>query len=74
MFTFKCAGAISPYWLGLHEVVVTDPIAPDPAEIAWYDWLTEGELTALVRHEAFVPDACEAFERYPALRPGPQAP
>ncbi|MFF7167022.1 NUDIX hydrolase [Streptomyces sp. NPDC008086] len=61
---FPCAGAISPYWLGLHEVVVTGPVEPDPEEIAWHDWLTDLELAELVRHEAFVPDAREAFHRY----------
>ncbi|WP_265561293.1 NUDIX hydrolase [Streptomyces hygroscopicus] len=66
VFKFLCAGAISPYWLGLHEVVVTEPVQPDPSEIAWYDWLTESELTDKVRHRAFVPDAREAFERYSA--------
>lgn len=37
VFKFRCAGAISPYWLGLHEVVVTGPVRPDPDEIAWHD-------------------------------------
>ncbi|GAA2629295.1 NUDIX domain-containing protein [Streptomyces spororaveus] len=64
VFKFLCEGAISPYWLGLHEVVVTEPLQPDPSEVAWYDWLTESELTALVRHRGFVPDAREAFDRY----------
>ncbi|WP_149549444.1 NUDIX hydrolase [Streptomyces marokkonensis] len=68
VFKFRCAGAISPYWLGLHEVVVTGPVRPDPDEIAWHDWLTEPELGELVRHEAFVPDAREAFDRYLAVR------
>ncbi len=67
VFKFRCAGVISPYWLGLHEAVVTGPIRPDPEEVAWHDWLTESELGELVRHEAFVPDAREAFERYSAL-------
>ncbi|NGO45237.1 NUDIX hydrolase [Streptomyces ureilyticus] len=67
VFKFRCLGAISPYWLGLHEAVVTGPIRPDPEEIAWHDWLTEPELGELVRHEAFVPDAREAFDRYSAL-------
>ncbi|MGW2895108.1 NUDIX hydrolase [Streptomyces sp. NPDC001212] len=72
-FKFLCDGAISPYWLGLHEVVVTEPVQPDPAEVAWHDWLTEPELADLVRHEAFVPDAREAFERYRVLLPGQEA-
>ncbi|MFJ3978149.1 NUDIX hydrolase [Streptomyces sp. NPDC090021] len=61
---FLCAGAISPYWLGLHEVVVTGPVRPDPAEIARHDWVTEAELAELVGLQTFVPDAREAFDRY----------
>ncbi|MFF9978513.1 NUDIX hydrolase [Streptomyces erythrochromogenes] len=66
LFTFLCAGAISPYWLGLHEVVVTGPVRPDPSEVARHGWVSEGELAELVRHQAFVPDAREAFHRYRA--------
>ncbi|MFF8630105.1 NUDIX hydrolase [Streptomyces werraensis] len=65
---FRCAGVISPYWLGLHEAVVTGPFAPDPDEIAWHDWLTEPQLAELVRDEAFVPDAREAYHRWAARR------
>ncbi|MFJ9901924.1 NUDIX hydrolase [Streptomyces sp. NPDC101152] len=61
---FLCAGAISPYWLGLHEVVITGPVRPSAEEVAWHDWLTEPELESLVRHQGFVPDAREAFDRY----------
>jgi 8-oxo-dGTP pyrophosphatase MutT (NUDIX family) len=68
VFKFLCAGAISPYWLGLHEVVVTEPVTPDPAEIAWHDWLAEPALAELAQHKAFVPDAREAFDRYLAAR------
>ncbi|MFF0742959.1 NUDIX hydrolase [Streptomyces sp. NPDC004111] len=68
VFKFRCEGVISPYWLGLHEVVVTGPVDPDPEEIGWHAWLTEPELAALVRHEEFVPDAREAYDRYRALR------
>ncbi|MGW2583338.1 NUDIX domain-containing protein [Streptomyces virginiae] len=64
---FLCDGAISPYWLGLHEAVVTTPVRPDPGEVAWFDWLTEPELDDLVRGSGFVPDAREAFDRYRAL-------
>lgn len=72
VFKFLCAGAISPYWLAVHEVVVTDPVQPDPSEIAWHGWLTEHELVDFVRHQAFVPDARVAFDRYRAhsQRPG----
>ncbi len=61
---FLCAGAISPYWLGLHEVVITTPIRADAGEIAWHDWITETELEARAQHREFVPDAREALARY----------
>ncbi|MGW7331165.1 NUDIX hydrolase [Streptomyces sp. NPDC054840] len=67
VLTFLCAGAISPYWMGLHEAVVTTPVRPDPGEVAWFDWLTGPELDELVRSSEFVPDAREAFDRYRAL-------
>ncbi|WP_404953259.1 NUDIX hydrolase [Streptomyces sp. 147326] len=61
---FLRTGAISPYWLGLHEVVITSPVRPSAEEVAWHGWLTETELEALVRQGEFVPDAREAFDRY----------
>ncbi|WP_198358153.1 NUDIX hydrolase [Streptomyces fildesensis] len=63
---FLCDGAISPYWLGLHEAVITAPVQPNPQEVAWFDWLTEAELEETVRRSEFVPDAREAFDRYRA--------
>ncbi|MFI5756291.1 NUDIX hydrolase [Streptomyces sp. NPDC051569] len=64
---FLCDGVISPYWLGLHEAVITAPVQPDPQEVAWFDWLTETELEEIVRRSEFVPDAREAFDRYRAM-------
>jgi len=64
---FLCAGAISPYWLGLHEVVITTPIRPNAQEVGWHAWLTETELESFVRQPEFVPDAREAFGRYRSL-------
>ncbi|WP_344440072.1 NUDIX hydrolase [Kitasatospora nipponensis] len=64
---FRCQGAISPYWLGLHEATIDRAITPDPREIAWHAWLTADELREAVRGEAFVPDAREAYARYRAL-------
>lgn len=58
---------ISPYWLAVHEAVVTRPVQPDPSEVAWYGWLAERELSVLARHREFVEDAREAFDRYQAL-------
>ena len=67
LFKYLCPGAISPYWLGLHEATVTQPLTPDASEIAWHGWLTEAELREAIRDSAFVPDAQEAFVRYQAL-------
>ncbi|MFG3291858.1 NUDIX hydrolase [Streptomyces sp. NPDC048179] len=64
---FLCEGALSPYWLGLHEVVVRGPVHPDPAEISWHTWLPPTELSALAAQDSFVPDAREALTRYRAL-------
>ncbi len=69
---FLCRGAISPYWLGLHEATVGRDITPDVSEIAWHAWLTEDELREAVRSRPFVPDALEALDRYQALG-GPAA-
>ncbi|WP_338699512.1 NUDIX domain-containing protein [Streptomyces sp. Q6] len=61
---YRCEGAISPYWLALHETVLTGPVTPDPAEVAWHAWLPEPDLIDLVHHDRFVPDAREAFDLY----------
>lgn len=61
---YLCVGAISPYWLGLHEVVITTPVRPSAQEVAWQSWFTGTELESLVRQQEFVPDAREAFDRY----------
>ncbi|MFJ4202190.1 NUDIX domain-containing protein [Streptomyces sviceus] len=72
VFKFLCRGEISPYWLGVHEVVVTEALVPDPAEIAWCGWFGEGELLEAVGRGAaglgvFVADGVEALRRYLAL-------
>lgn len=63
-FKFLCRGAISPYWLGVHEAVVAEDLSPDPAEIAWHGWVREGELWELTRQLTFVPDGVEVLRRY----------
>ncbi|NEC91657.1 NUDIX hydrolase [Streptomyces sp. SID12501] len=63
-FKFLCRGAISPYWLGVHEAVVAEELSPAPAEIAWHGWVSEGELGEMTRQLAFVPDGVEALRRY----------
>ncbi|MGW3042398.1 NUDIX hydrolase [Kitasatospora sp. NPDC001159] len=64
-FTFRCRGAIAPYWLGVHEAALPPgPLTVDPAEIAWHGWLTLPELAEAVRRWPFVPDGQLAFGRY----------
>ncbi|MEV0095181.1 NUDIX domain-containing protein [Streptomyces sp. NPDC050738] len=61
---FLVRGAISPYWLALHEAVIGGAISADPREIAWHGWFTEAELAEAVKELSFVPDGQEAFRRY----------
>jgi 8-oxo-dGTP pyrophosphatase MutT (NUDIX family) len=64
VFKFLCLGAISPYWLGVHEAVVAEAVDPDPSEIAWHGWFTEEELRVALRRWVFVPDGVDALQRY----------
>ncbi|MGW7410919.1 NUDIX hydrolase [Streptomyces sp. NPDC054863] len=66
VFKFLCRGAISPYWLAVHEAVVAEAVTPDPAEIAWHDWLPEVTFREVLWQWPFVADGREAFMRYEA--------
>ncbi len=63
VFKFLCRGAISPYWLGVHEAVVSETVAPDPGEVAWCGWLSEREFQGALRRWVFVPDGVDALRR-----------
>jgi 8-oxo-dGTP pyrophosphatase MutT (NUDIX family) len=67
LFTYLLEGRISPYWLGVHEALITGDLDPDPAEVSWLGWMTEAQLRGAVRRWRFVPDGQEAFARYLAL-------
>ncbi|MEU7584608.1 NUDIX domain-containing protein [Streptomyces sp. NPDC041068] len=66
-FKFLCHGAISPYWLGVHEAVIKENVIPNPSEIAWHDWLPEATLREVLHQWPFVPDCQEAFTKYTTL-------
>jgi 8-oxo-dGTP pyrophosphatase MutT (NUDIX family) len=66
-FKFLCHGAISPYWLGVHEAVVEENVTPNPSEVAWHDWLPETALREVLHQWPFVPDCQEAFTKYTTL-------
>ncbi|MBZ9643457.1 NUDIX hydrolase [Streptomyces sp. PSKA30] len=65
LFKYLCRGAVSPYWLGLHEAVITDELVVDPSEIAWHEWLTPDEFQEARQRWSFVEDGLEALRRYP---------
>ncbi|MBO0915476.1 hypothetical protein [Streptomyces laculatispora] len=43
---------------------LTEPLIPDPGEIAWQGWLTEAELCEVVDQRLFVPGGRNALRRY----------
>lgn len=63
-FKYLCRGEISPYWLGVHDAVISTDITPDPDEISWHAWVTEDELREMARRPTFVADSVEALDRY----------
>lgn len=67
VFKYLCRGVISPYWLGLHEAVITEELDVDSSEIAWHEWLTMAELRDALERWTFVRDGMEAFSRYVVL-------
>jgi 8-oxo-dGTP pyrophosphatase MutT (NUDIX family) len=64
LFKFLCREGISPIWFGVHEAVLSEPLAPDPSEIDWQDWLTVAELREAADQWCFVPGGREALRRY----------
>ncbi|MEU9187733.1 NUDIX domain-containing protein [Streptomyces sp. NPDC048484] len=72
-FKYFCRGAISPYWMAVHEAVPAGDFTPDPTEIAWYDWLPEADFRRVLWQWPFVPDSRETFTRYTQLPGGSHA-
>ncbi|MFB6823126.1 NUDIX domain-containing protein [Streptomyces virginiae] len=70
LFTFLNSNALSPHWLGVHEVVVSDAdaVVPDPDEVARHSWLTEPELRSALLEWGFTPDSHETMSRYLTFR------
>ncbi|MBY8877289.1 NUDIX hydrolase [Actinacidiphila acidipaludis] len=73
LFKFLCRDGISPVWFGVHEAVVTDPLVPDPDEIAWQDWMAADELRHVADQWPFVPGGRKALRRYLESGCAPQA-
>ncbi len=61
---FLNRGGLSPHWLGVCDAVLSEVVAPDSGEVAWYGWLTESELRQALRQWTFTPDSQAIFGRY----------
>lgn len=51
-----------PQWSGVYEAVVTGPIVPQTAEVAWFGFLTEAELTSSFGEWTYCPDSRALYD------------
>jgi 8-oxo-dGTP pyrophosphatase MutT (NUDIX family) len=65
---FLCQGEIGPYWLGVHEAVITGDVAPDALAVSWVGWMNRAELNRAMQQHCFIPDGQEALRRYLGAR------
>ncbi|MFE9256874.1 NUDIX domain-containing protein [Streptomyces sp. NPDC006879] len=49
------------WWSWVYEVRCALPVAPQPEEIDWYDFLTQDELAQRIGEWEWVPDGLEAY-------------
>ncbi|WP_447039296.1 NUDIX domain-containing protein [Streptomyces sp. DSM 118878] len=70
VFKYLCRGAISPYWMGVHEVVIEGEVVVDPTEVAWHEWLTPQEFLEARQRWNFVEDSAGALKLYVQRRQG----
>jgi 8-oxo-dGTP pyrophosphatase MutT (NUDIX family) len=64
VFKYLCRGAVSPYCMGIHEVVIEGEVVVDPSEIAWHEWLTPQEFLEARQRWSFVEDGVDALRLY----------
>jgi CheY-like chemotaxis protein/8-oxo-dGTP pyrophosphatase MutT (NUDIX family) len=63
VLSFRYDGDRAPSWMAVYEVVWDGPVAPDPREVVWGEFLPAGELDRLLATEEFCPDSLEAYRR-----------
>ncbi|WP_338485703.1 NUDIX domain-containing protein [Streptomyces sp. SCSIO 75703] len=64
LFTFLYDnGAGHTWWSAVYDVRCEWPVRPQPEEVAWHAFLTEGELEARLEDWPWVPDGLEAYRR-----------
>ncbi|MCI3929585.1 NUDIX hydrolase [Streptomyces sp. AN091965] len=56
-------GAGRTWWSYLYEVRCASPVDPQVEEVAWHDFLTDGELARRAEEWAWVPDGLDAYRR-----------
>jgi len=56
-------GAGQTWWSAVYEVRCDLPVNPQVEEVAWHDFLPEGELERRLADWAWVPDGLAAYER-----------
>jgi len=60
---FRYDGDQAPSWMAVYEVTWDGPVAPDPREVVWGDFLPAEDLDRLLATEEFCPDSLEAYRR-----------
>ncbi|KUO14907.1 NUDIX hydrolase [Streptomyces dysideae] len=61
-------GAGQTWWSAVYEVRCELPVNPQVEEVAWHDFLPEGEVERRLAQWAWVPDGLAAWERLRAYR------
>ncbi|MGW0704551.1 NUDIX hydrolase [Streptomyces sp. NPDC002643] len=56
-------GADRTWWSAVYEVRCEVPVRPQLEEVAWYDFLTEGEIERRLGEWEWVPDGMAAWDR-----------
>ncbi|MBT2386449.1 NUDIX domain-containing protein [Streptomyces sp. ISL-11] len=61
LFRFLYEGDGQSWWSAVYGVVCDVAVSPQVSEVAWYGFLSEGELLGLLGEWEWVPDGFEAF-------------
>ncbi|GAA1009267.1 NUDIX hydrolase [Streptomyces sp. F-3] len=61
-------GAGHTWWSAVYQVRCDLPVRPQAEEVAWYGFLSEGEVERRLREWEWVPDGLAAYERLKAYR------
>lgn len=63
LFRFLYDEGSRNWWCAVYQVRWDGPVAPQPEEIAWHDFLTEAELADRLTRWPWVPDGLAAYRR-----------